>query len=85
MKPCLDIARVALTMPTTAPAFSQDHNALIGSWRMTSLQFANPDGRMVEEAMNPDPNAAPAPYTANGCEARDVPARPGGRAFPAWP
>lgn len=85
MKTNLSIALIALTMATTAPAFSQD-KSIIGSWRMTSLQFANPEGSMADvpytgqvifseggtlsvQAMNPDPDAAPTPYTANGYEA----------------
>ncbi len=85
MKPYISIAIAALAMATAAPAFSQD-NSIIGSWRMTSLQFANAEGTMAEvpytgqvifteggtlsvQAMNPDPDAAPTPYTANGYEA----------------
>jgi hypothetical protein len=83
----LNIALAALAMATAAPALAQeDNSSLIGAWRMTSLQFANPDGSMAEvpysgqvifsqggtlsvQAMNPDPDAEPTTYTANGYEA----------------
>jgi hypothetical protein len=58
---------------------------LIGAWRMTSLEVGaegnlqpipysgqiifTEAGTMSVQAMNPDPNAAPTPYTANGYEA----------------
>ncbi len=48
MKHYLSIALIALSMATAAPAFSEDDNSLIGSWRMTSLQFANAGGTMAE-------------------------------------
>jgi hypothetical protein len=45
----LNIALVALAMATAAPALAQeDNSSIIGAWRMTSLQVANPDGRMAE-------------------------------------
>ena len=81
------IALIALAMAVSAPAFGQDDkSSVIGAWRMTSLQIANPDGSMAEvpysgqvifsqggtlsvPAMNPDPDAEPTTYTANGYEA----------------
>ncbi len=58
---------------------------LIGAWRMTSLEVGTEGnlqpipysgqiifteaGTMSVQAMNPDPNAAPTPYTTNGYEA----------------
>jgi hypothetical protein len=81
------IALIALAMAAAAPAFGQDDkSSVIGAWRMTSLQIANPDGSMAEvpysgqvifsqggtlsvQAMNPDPDAEPTTYTANGYEA----------------
>ena len=45
----LKIALVALAMAAAAPAFGQDDkSSIIGAWRMTSLQIANPDGSMAE-------------------------------------
>lgn len=44
----LKIAVVALALAASPPAFGQDESSIIGAWRMTSLQSANPDGSMAE-------------------------------------
>lgn len=44
----LKIALAALAIAAAAPAFGQDEYSIIGAWRMTSLQIANPDGSMAE-------------------------------------
>ena len=48
----LKIALVALAMAAAPPAFAQQEVLVIGAWRMTSLEIANPDGSMAEGALS---------------------------------
>ena len=49
MTTSLKIALVALAMAAAAPGVGQDdESSIVGAWRMTSLQIANPDGSMAE-------------------------------------
>jgi hypothetical protein len=78
---CLALA-LSASAPALA---QNSESPLIGAWRMTTLEVGaegnlqpipysgqiifTEAGTMSVQAMNPDPDAAPTPYTANGYEA----------------
>ncbi|WP_226373462.1 lipocalin-like domain-containing protein [Pectobacterium quasiaquaticum] len=81
----MKIATLLLALASATPVFAQDNSPLIGAWRMTKFEAASNGklqpvpysgqlvitsaGTLSAQAMNPDPNAAPTPYTINGYEA----------------
>lgn len=81
----MKLAAMLLALASAAPAFAQNPSPLVGAWRMTKFEVASEGklrpvpysgqlvvteaGTLSAQAMNPDPNAAPTPYTANGYEA----------------
>ena len=90
MKTKLQMASLALLILSGASTLAggtgpRDPGALVGAWRMTSLEVGTPgnlrrvpysgqiiftkSGTMSVQAMNPDVNAPDTPYTVNGYEA----------------
>lgn len=49
MKSYLKFALTTIALVTAVPAFAQDGTSpIIGAWQMTSLQFTNPEGKVVD-------------------------------------
>ncbi|MDT3253756.1 lipocalin-like domain-containing protein [Serratia sp. root2] len=81
----MKLAALLLALASTSPAFAKDKSPLEGAWRMIKFEVASKGklqpvpysgqliiteaGTLSAQAMNPDPNAAPTPFTANGYEA----------------
>lgn len=79
------VTALLLMLTGVIPAFAQGTSPLIGAWKMTTFEAVSDGklrpvaysgqlviteaGTLSAQAMNPDPSAAPTPYTANGYEA----------------
>lgn len=79
------VAIFLLVLGSAIPVLAQSRSPLVGAWRMTTLEVVSNGklqsvpysgqliitsaGTLSAQNMDPNPNAAPTPYTANGYEA----------------